>query len=626
MAGDSTKVSYVLKGTPIYSLANDGTLECVTTWICYDNTQDNTAFRWLAFQDDVLAWAGGVGDKWKKPTVNSGAGGQGQCMAFTDGTEFLVGSVSVNPVNRTHCEVTYTNLQNNAVIKAIGNASASIDDVNQRTKTLNYRVQVPLDSSGLPDYDGIDTHFMNSGDHLTQLGTSYLIESSSYTAESLTSYLLSFTLKDMTTKQMGIPSYSTDSYNQKTAKTTWRVSKATYESSGYVKPVIGADATAWLGLTGNSGYIVSGVEASNIGVLGYNLEITAKHVSKVFVKADVNYEDQAYGDIREVTLTYQTTAQYKDDFLADNGKEASAYGYSGYTIKSVNRRQVGVNEWEVILRLVDDNTGSWGLSGGSQSTMTNACSISASDGHFILEPEHVGWMPAVSGVDYIQINDPPKNTFTYTMDVTMLSDAGWSMNDIVASIKGNRQIGYSFIKYVNTAEKQNVPIGEWWMSDDPISIVLCDYVYAQPNETDKDNSTLKRVFKPWKASESSPIYPSKESLTDYPKIPGTELDSPWLREYVKYPVPYMSFQVTLNYRGTAQTVLSKPFEDYYNKAYKKIKNKRFSSYKGSGISTTELKDNRGKTWTAVTCSILALWDGYYWSSTYDKGAVWVEHN
>ena len=68
MAGDSTKVSYVLKGTPVYSLANDGTLECITTWICYDNTQDNTAFRWLAFQDDVLAWAGGVGDKWKKPT------------------------------------------------------------------------------------------------------------------------------------------------------------------------------------------------------------------------------------------------------------------------------------------------------------------------------------------------------------------------------------------------------------------------------------------------------------------------------------------------------------------------------------------------------------------------------
>ena len=56
--------------------------------------------------------------------------------------------------------------------------------VNQRTKTLNYRVQVPLDSSGLPDYDGIDTHFMNSGDYLTQLGTSYRIESSSYTAES----------------------------------------------------------------------------------------------------------------------------------------------------------------------------------------------------------------------------------------------------------------------------------------------------------------------------------------------------------------------------------------------------------------------------------------------------------
>ena len=88
MAGDSTKVSYALKGTPVYSLANDGTLECVTTWICYDNTQDNTAFRWLAFQDDVLAWAGGVGDKWKKPTVNSGNGGQGQCTAFTSGDEF----------------------------------------------------------------------------------------------------------------------------------------------------------------------------------------------------------------------------------------------------------------------------------------------------------------------------------------------------------------------------------------------------------------------------------------------------------------------------------------------------------------------------------------------------------
>lgn len=624
MAGDKANVSYVLKGSPVYSIAADGTLECVTTWICYDNKQSNMKFRWLSFQDDVLAWAGGIGAKWKKPKVNSGEAGQDQCTEFTEGDEFLVGALSINPVNRTHCEVVYTNQQNNAVITPIGNISASIDDVNQITKTIDFRVQIPVTSSGEADYDGIDAFFMSSGDYITQAGQSYRIESSSYKAETTSSYLLSFTLKDMTTKQLGLTSYNTDSYNQKTAKATWRVSKATYESDEYIKPVVGSDATSWLGLTGASGYIVAGVDAANDGVLGYRLEINAKHVSKVFVKADVNYEDQAYGDIREVTLTYQTTAQYKDDFLADNGREATNYGYAGYTIKSVNRRQVGVNEWEVVLRLVDDNTGSWGLSGGSQSTMARACSISSSDGHFILEPEHVGWMPAVSGVDYIMINDPPKNTFTYTMDVTTLEDAGWSVNSILASIKGNRRIGYSFIKYVNTAEKQRVPIGEWW--DDyasPISIVLCDYVYAQPNETDKDNSALKRIFKEWKASESSPIYPSKESLTDYPKIPGTELDSPWLREYVKYPVPYMSFQVTLNYRGTAQTVLSKPFDDYYNKAYMKIKNKRFSSYKGAGVSTTELKDNQGKTWTSVTCTIIALRYGY-WSSVYDDGS-WVEH-
>ena len=626
MAGDSTKVSYVLKGTPVYSLANDGTLECVTTWICYDNTQDNTAFRWLAFQDDVLAWAGGVGDKWKKPTVNSGAGGQGQCTAFTESTEFLVGSVSVTPVNRTHCEVTYTNLQNNSVIKAIGNASASIDEVNQRTKTLNYRVQVPLDSSGLPDYDGIDTHFMNSGDYLTHLGESYRIESSSYTAESLTSYLLSFTLKDMTTKQMGITSYSTDSYNQKTAKATWRVSKATYESSTYTKPAIGADATAWLGLTGNSGYIVSGVEANNIGVLGYNLEITAKHVSKVFVKADVNYEDQAYGDIREVTLTYQTTAQYKDDFLADNGKEASAYGYSGYTIKSVNRRQVGVNEWEVILRAVDDNTGSWGPTGGSQSLMKSYCSISSSDGKFILEPEHIGWMPAISGIDYIKINDPPKKTFPYTMDINQLKDNGWSNESIVNAIRNTHRIGYSCIVGLDSIHKKWLEPEKWAKTPlaDVVALHMQDYVYAQPNEKNKNDTAIQRVFKEWKASESAPIYPTKASLSNYPKVSGTPYDAPFEKKFIKYGVPYMSFQVTLNYLGTAQTVLAKSFNNYYKAACAKIKNDRFTSYKSAGISTSEIKDNKGKTWTAVTCTIIALKYGY-WSSVYETGS-WVEHN
>jgi hypothetical protein len=510
------------------------------------------------------------------------------------------------------------------VIKAIGNVSASIDDVNQRTKTLNYRVQVPLDSSGLPDYNGIDTHFMNSGDYLTQLGTSYRIESSSYTAESLTSYLLSFTLKDMTTKQMGIPSYSTDSYNQKTAKTTWRVSKDTYESAEYKKPVIGEDATEWLGLTGNSGYIISGVEANNIGVLGYNLEITAKHVSKVFVKADVNYEDQAYGDIREVTLTYQTTAQYKDDFLADNGKEASAYGYSGYTIKSVNRRQVGVNEWEVILRAVDDNTGSWGLSGGSQSTMANACSISASDGHFILEPEHIGWMPAVSGIDYIKINDPPKTTFTYTMDINQLIDNGWSSSDVVSAILA-RRIGYSVVVGLDSTNQKWLPYKYWATTPlaDVVALHMKDYVYAQPNEKNKKDTAIQRVFKEWKASESAPIYPTKSSLSNYPKISGTPYDAPFEKKFIKYGVPYMSFQVTLNYLGTAQTVLAKSFNNYYKAACAKIKNSRFTSYKGAGISTTEIKDNRGKTWTAVTCTIIALRYGY-WSSVYEAGS-WVEH-
>ena len=70
----------------------------------------------------------------------------------------------------------------------------------------------------------------------------------------------------------------------------------------------------------------------------------------------------------------------------------------------------------------------------------------------------------------------------------------------------------------------------------------------------------------------------------------------------------MSFQVTLNYLGTAQTVLAKSFNNYYKAACAKIKNSRFTSYKGAGISTAETKDNRGKTWTAVTCTIIALLD------------------
>ena len=69
-------------------------------------------------------------------------------------------------------------------------------------------------------------------------------------------------------------------------------------------------------------------------------------------------------------------------------------------------------------------------------------------------------MPAVSGVDHIKINDPPKTTFTYTMDTNQLTDNGWSSSAVASAILA-RRIGYSVVVGLDSTEQKWLPYKYW---------------------------------------------------------------------------------------------------------------------------------------------------------------------
>ena len=61
----------VLKGSPQYSIDNNGVMTITTTWMVMPDTSSNgiSAVNWLAFETEVETWAGNVGDRYKKPVI-----------------------------------------------------------------------------------------------------------------------------------------------------------------------------------------------------------------------------------------------------------------------------------------------------------------------------------------------------------------------------------------------------------------------------------------------------------------------------------------------------------------------------------------------------------------------------
>lgn len=622
-----------LKGSPSFSIDQDGIMSITTTWILIDDSSETVYTRWLDFQNEVSAWIGEVGDPYKRPVQTENSR---ESLGYEEDTTFVCQNIDYSCVEgRTHYEVTFTNVQNLAVMRQIGNVSVDINNNNERVKSITYQIDVKDDSPL-----AIDSYLIDSGTTVTWAGESYLLESSSYQAQSKTRYTITFTAKDMYKMMLGNPTESTDAFGQKVRTATWRYSTKAYEE--WIQPETGDDASEYIGLQSGSGYIISNIEATADGVLGYTVTIEARHVSFRQIRADERTYKDGNNVTKEFTDVYQSTEEYKS--VMNNRVGYEAVDLPGVVVDDVSVSKVGNGEYEITVTSKGTGYGYGSTSGTAGQGSPNEVSVSMSSSELVIDPLWAGWAQGVSGIDYYPINFPPSTTYTYQVSINTLinmstSTSGnarsWTEDEIITAIKGNLLIGYEWIMYpIGTYEDiyGNIQIGRipkssypYIKKGDVTELVMSGFVYAQPSWVVPDRTnpdllvSIRNVyFDAWVCLDVSPIVIRRDMLISYPKVNGR--DYYWQKQYINYAVPMMECSVTKNYRGGVSTVARRSFSTYFAEAVRYIRSSNFTSYKGVNIGFNEFSDQYGDTWTSVTCTIQALMQ-FYWNPYYDNHYV-----
>lgn len=598
MSTTTESYTYVLKGSPQYAIDANGVMSITTTWMVIPKNDANhrTPLDWLSFSNDVETWAGKVGDPYKRPKVSKGR----EAEAYEEDTKFIVTDIEYHCVEgRTHYEVTFSHTQNFSEMRMIGNVSAEINENNEKTKSITYQLMVASAETA-----AIDEQFVNSGDTVDWAGTEYLVTSSSYNAISPTMYEINITAKDMSVMLIGNPQKSVDAFGQQTMSATKRYSNTAYADASL--PEAGEPVSAWLDLGGWDGYIVTDVSHEPDGVLGYLVTVTAKHVSKRLVKVSKQQTRKTTGAGFYTTnnIQYQSDSEHVLDFDNIIGDRAEEYAEDAIGVVSdVSIDSSGKNDYDIQITTTDEPAQG---AEASANDLRDEVSVSMSQSGFVLTPQQAGWFTGLSG-EYYMINFPPKTTYNYSMDVTTLQEAsGKTPADILQLVQSGTDIGYDSITGVQAFDKDHNLI---WLSPDKrrelqslssvSKVMLCGYVYAQPEMKSQGESLRSLLFRPWTMKKYCPVIVPKMGKTSG-RDNGFDLSA------LSYKIAVMEISVGMNYKGKAAKIMKKDVAYYYEKAIDYIANANFTSYKGTGINVSETRDEEGDVWTNVVCNISAI--------------------
>lgn len=706
MAETTYTTQCYLKGSVSTSIDNSGVITKTLTWIVLNTGMANSLLDWLAFQDYVEnTWAGKVGDNWKKPIQPTNT--KEVTQFATDDSSFIVTDISVEtPSGRTHCEVTYTCTGNAQQITQFTDGGYSVNSSNEKTKSFSFTYVIPHTNVELgsstwlaPDLASVEdiikelfdindsVSWIDSPSGDTTKTSTYVVEDVSVNQESINSYKVNVSLKDMSKMRIGLVSVNEDSFGQKTLSVNWRMSKDVYDAT--VLPSSGDTLKStkgdWLGdgydNTNYGDYVITGVEHSPDGILGYIVTINAKDTTKTMLRTNSEYKWNGSGIEKSATVTYQLKdVEDIDDYVDSLGKEQVDLGYDSFTLRDASVSQNGKNDYELTLSLSDDTTPLIvNIGSNSPDDLAKDIQVSMNYGTFYLTPFQCGLFRSVSNLAYYPINNPPQVIVYSKQVISELQDINkyWTDAQILNIIKNKpHRLGFSWISGLydinNDPVRAKTDFSNIVLGDKPgqvYSLRLGSYAYPQPTQTKEnapqDGMNYNAFFTPWVAKDSLLVIPGdskvdgqylKLDLSNYPTIPDTKLDKAMPEQWLTRKIPFMDCTVTMNYRGNLQTVLNqdwgqlfikavhqicskaklmpeepsnvlspnRTYTDYnqyflmpYEKAAKEKSKYPLTSFKRTSMSVTKIIDTTGKEWTQVTMGIQALL-GDFWNPSYKE--------
>lgn len=686
MAETTFTVQCYLKGSVQTSIDSSGVITKTFTWMVLNQNETNTLLEWLAFQDYVEhEWAGQIGDNWKKPIQ---VAGEKECTSYaTDDSSFLVDNISSEtPSGRTHVEVTYTCVGNGDIIKRFTEGGLSINSSDERSKSFSFKYNVPQkdvtfdgNTWKAPDLAAVEStidglfKINDKVEWADSTGHTYVVDNVSVSQESPTVYNVNVSLKDMAKMRIGLVSVNEDSFGQKTLSTTWRLSKEVYDDT--TLPSSGDELGAWLGGgydgTNYDKFIVTSVEHSPDGILGYLVTINAKDTTMTQLHTQRDYKWNGSGLEKSASVVYQLhSKEDAEQFLDNLGRETLDVDGESFTIRDANITQNGKEDYELSLSLSDDLTPLIvNIGSNSPDDLEKDIQVSMTYGTFRLTPHQCGLFRSLSNLDYYAINNPPNTKFKTKILVSDLQemDGRWT-NAYLTNLVRSADPHIGFSKILNCYNQDDRPLKRelWGSTEYPIgysstgkyinAFQLSQYVYPQPTNTETaygETPKYSEFFTPWVAKNDLLILPGgskyrgqyiNTDLSNYPKY-DNGLDMALPQRWLNRKIPYMDCTVTMNYRGKLQTNVKKDWDDYFIKAVKQICkeaelqgkesdsnfNKYFmmpyekaaknhsqyplTSFKRTGMSVQRIIDTKGHEWTQITMNIQALC-GDYWNYNY----------
>ncbi len=313
-----------------FNIDSNGNITRSATW--HVMADENVITDWTSLRESVEEWAGDIGDDWRLPGDDS--------QSYTTDENYVVTSIGFKSLSRYMYEVSYNGEKKYLTSEMIGGINISINSNAETEKNTKWRVYT----------DSLDDFLPAPGDVMSWAGELYLCSSISATANATGIYEVTLNAKDMSVLMIGNPSYQKTRMREQVKNATWRIDPDSYDDF-ISSNDIDSDASSWAG----DGYYVTSVNASPNGVLGYNVQLEAKHISVrlISVKKDIQFKgyNTSGGAKKDEVYTgrWQVHADSIEEFYDMIGESASDWAEEDFTVTEIHPNYISDIEYEVTL-------------------------------------------------------------------------------------------------------------------------------------------------------------------------------------------------------------------------------------------------------------------------------------
>jgi len=359
-----------------FNIDTNGEITRRNTWhVMLDNgTAIDT--EWMGLRDQVVQWAGVVGNDWRLPDADS--------QSYTEDPDFVISEITFKSLARYMYEVSYVGHKKHLTAKMIGGISENINNSSEHSKSATWMVHADSLTGWLPKI----------GNVLTWAGSDFLCENIQLQERATGEWEVKINAKDMSVMMIGNPTFSSTNNHENVRKAKWRVGIDAYDAF-IASNGINSDASSWAG----SAYYVSDIQVSPHGKIAYYVSLEARYVETRLLSVKHSEAFNGYdsnGNINKVIIWTGRWRVHRDnlvDFENRVGESAEGWTIQGTIITKVDPIRVTDLIYEVSMeaREPENSESALEFNMDDRARLGSRVDIICKEVDYILNASDCGW-------------------------------------------------------------------------------------------------------------------------------------------------------------------------------------------------------------------------------------------